>query len=122
MLRKIAAVLALVTAAIHIVVGGIGAVRPMLEVGLPVPIEGALHVAWHIISAFFLWSALVFWRGGDTALHFGFLWLVSGAIFIYIALTQYGLTGLIALPQWTILIVTGVVAMVAARPSLSSRS
>ena len=117
MLRKVAVGLALVTAAIHIVVGGIGAVRPMLEVGLPVPIEGALHVAWHIISAFFLWSAFVFWRGGETVLHFAFLWLVSGAIFIYIGLTQYGLTGLIALPQWTILILTGVVAMAAERSS-----
>ncbi|MGB0387023.1 MAG: hypothetical protein ACPGWR_19580 [Ardenticatenaceae bacterium] len=122
MLRKIAAVLAAVTAAIHILVGGIGAVRPMLEAGLSVPVEGALHAAWHIISAFFLWSVFVFWRGGDTALHFGFLWLVSGAIFIYIGLTQYGLNGLIALPQWTILIVTGVVAMVAERPWFSSRS
>jgi hypothetical protein len=111
MLRIAAAALATLTAAIHIFVGGNDALAPMLAAGLPAPAEGAMHAVWHMVSAFLLWSALAFWRGGATAVHFAALWLISAVIFIYVGLWQDGLNGLVVNPQWTILTVTGALAL-----------
>jgi hypothetical protein len=111
MLRKTAAALAVLTAAIHIFVGGSDALAPMLAAGLSAPAEGALHAVWHMVSALLLWSAFAFWRGGSVAIHFGVLWLISAAIFIYVGLWQDGLNGLVINPQWTILTVTGVLVL-----------
>lgn len=113
MLRKIAAALAALTAAIHIIVGGSDALAPTLAAGLSAPAEGAMHAVWHMVSALLLWSVVAFWRGGAVAVHFGALWLISAAIFIYVGLWQDGLNGLIVNPQWTILTVTGVLALTA---------
>lgn len=113
MLRKIAAVLAALTAAIHIIVGGSDALAPMLAAGLSAPAEGAMHAVWHMVSALLLWSVIAFWRGGSVAVQLGVLWLISAAIFIYVGLWQDGLNGLIVNPQWTILIITGVFVLVA---------
>ena len=66
-----------------------------------------MYATWHMVSAFLLWSALAFWRGGAVAVHFGVLWLISAAVFIYVGLWQDGLNGLVVNPQWTILSVTG---------------
>ncbi|MEJ2123493.1 MAG: hypothetical protein P8Y47_01475, partial [Alphaproteobacteria bacterium] len=67
MLRKVAAALAALTAAIHIIVGGRDALAPVLAAGLSAPAEGAMHAVWHMVSVFLLWSVLAFWRGGAVA-------------------------------------------------------
>lgn len=87
-LHKIAAALAALTAAIHIIVGGQDALTPTLAAGLSAPAEGAMHAVWHMVSAFLLWSAFAFWRGGAVAVHFGVLWLISAAVFIYVGIWQ----------------------------------
>ena len=115
MLHKTAAALAALTTAIHIIVGGEDALTPMLAAGLSAPAEGAMHATWHMVSAFLLWSVFAFWMGGAVAVHFGVLWLISAAIFIYVGLWQEGLNGLLVNPQWTILSVTGVLVLAAGR-------
>ncbi len=112
MLNKVAAALAVLTAAIHLFVGGAGALAPTLAAGLPAPAEGAMHASWHIVSVFLIWSAVVFWRGGDTARHFALLWLMAAVLFIYVGLRQSGPSGLMVNPQWTILGLTGMIPFI----------
>jgi hypothetical protein len=115
MLRKAGAILAALTAAIHIIAGGQDALKPALAAGLSAPAEGAIHAVWHMVSAFLLWSAFAFWRGGAAAVHFGVLWLISAAIFVYVGLWQDGLNGLLVNPQWTILTMTGALVLLTER-------
>lgn len=111
MLNKITAGLALLTSFIHIFLGGKDALDPMLAAGLSLPAEAAMHACWHMVSCFLLWSVVVFFKGGKPVFHFGLFWLVSAIIFIYIGLTQAGFDGLVVNPQWTILGLTGVLAV-----------
>lgn len=115
MLKKTSALLAALTAAVHIVVGGADALTPTLAAGLPLPAEGAMHACWHMVTAFLLWSIVVFWRGGTVALHCGGLWLVFACIFIYSGTVQDWPQGLLTNPQWTILGITGGIAVFANR-------
>ena len=95
MLRKISAVLAALTVAVHFFLGGSDALVPMLAADLPPESAGAMHACWHIVTVFLAWSAIVFWRGGETALHFGLLWIASALVFICVGLNQAGLEGVV---------------------------
>jgi hypothetical protein len=117
LLRAGAALLAMLTAGVHIVAGGMDSLVPMLNAGLDPVAEGAIHASWHIVSAFLLWSAPVFWKGGETARHFASLWIVLAAIFVAVDLWQSGPGGLVQNPQWLVLGPTGLLAWFAARPS-----
>lgn len=116
-LRAGAALLALLTAGVHIVAGGMDSLVPMLNAGLDPVAKGAIHASWHIVSAFLLWSAQVFWKGGETARHFAGLWITSAAIFVAVDLWQSGLPGLAQNPQWIVLGPAGLLAWFAAQPS-----
>ena len=109
-LRRTAALLALLTAGVHTILGGLDSLMPLLEAGIDPVAEGALHASWHIVGAFLLWSAFAFWTGGAIAKHFAGLWIVSAVIFIGVDLWQSGLPGLIQNPQWVILGPVGLMA------------
>ncbi len=115
MLHIAAAVLAASLAVIHIVIGGLVVLAPTLEAGLPAYAEGAIQSVWHGISAFLLWSAVEFWRGGEVARHFARLWLICAAIVVYVGLRQGGVSGLIVNPQWSLLAPAGALLLLAER-------
>jgi|GEM_PF-2500134 len=110
MLRRGAALLALLTAGVHTFVGGMDTLMPMLQAGLDPVAEGAMHASWHIVAAFLFWSAIVFWRGGPAVKHFAGLWMASALIFILVDLWQSGPAGLMQNPQWIILGPVGLLA------------
>lgn len=83
----------------------------MLTADLPPAVDGAMQACWHMVSVMLVWSAFVFWKGGKPAFHFSLLWLASALVFIYVGLSQSGLSGLIVNPQWTILGLTGAVVI-----------
>jgi len=122
MLRRTAAVLAVLTAGVHTFIGGMDSLRPMLEAGLEPVAEGALHASWHIVAAFLFWSGVVFWKGGPAAKHFAGLWAASALIFIGVDLWQSGPPGLMQNPQWIILGPVGLLAWWACDGSLAGRS
>jgi len=111
MLRKLSTALAVLTALIHVFVGGADSLAPMLAADLPPEAAGAMHACWHFVTAMFVWSAVVFWGGGKVAFHFGMLWIAFAVVFLYVGLTQDGVPGLVTNPQWTILGITGGIAV-----------
>jgi len=111
MLSKTASTLALLTAVVHVLIGGEDALAPMLAAELATPAKGAMHACWHIVSVFLIWSVVVFWMADRTMLHFGLLWIASALVFMYVGLRQDGVYGLITNPQWTILGATGGIAL-----------
>lgn len=114
---RIAALLALVTMAVHAILGGMDTLRPLLDSDLPPMVKGTFHAVWHIITLVLGASALVFWKGGPAARPVGALWIGFAVIFAAVALVQGGISELLVLPQWTLLGATGSVALWAARHS-----
>lgn len=108
---KIASALALLTAAIHIFVGGADSLAPMLATDLPAAASGGMHGSWHIVSVFLVWSIAVFWVGKEPAFHFALIWIASALVFMYVGFYQAGPSGVLANPQWAILLPTGVLAL-----------
>lgn len=108
--RNAAVVLALLTAVVHFFIGGADALVPMLAAQLSAPAEGAMYAVWHIVTVVLFYSVYVFWRGGKVAVHFAMLWVAMALVFVYVGLTQSGVSGLLVNPQWTILGLTGFLA------------
>ena len=81
-----------------------------------------MHACWHIVSVLLVSSAFVFYCGGQTAFHFAILWLSFAAVFIYVGLYQGGWGGLLTNPQWTILLLTGGIALVHRRKELTGHT
>ncbi len=57
----------------------------------------------------------VFATRSTAAQSFARLWIAFGAIFLVTAIVMGGLPALIALPQWILLLPTGLLALFAAR-------
>ena len=87
----------------------------MLAAELPPESSAAMHACWHIVTAFLFWSGAVFWLGKDSSFHFGLLWVASGVVFVYVGLYQNGFAGVLANPQWTLLLPTGILALLGTR-------
>ncbi|SPF81094.1 hypothetical protein [Pseudoprimorskyibacter insulae] len=115
MMQKISGGLAAFTALVHIAVGTMDVMLPTLRSDLPPDVVGTLHACWHFVSVFLLASAFVFWRGGEAAKAFGWLWLAFAGVFVVAALWQSGVSGLMVLPQWVLLGPTGALALWASR-------
>ena len=111
MLRGIAAVMALLTAAVHTLIGGEDSLIPFLEANIDPIAEGALHASWHVVAIFLAWSSVAFWKGGVVGRHFAGLWIASALAFVGVDLWQAGLTGLLLNPQWAILAPVGLMTM-----------
>lgn len=115
LLRALSAILALLVAAVHIAIGGTDSLAVMLAAGIDPTAEGALHASWHIVSAFLIWSAVMFWTGGTTARHFAGLWIAAAVIFIAVDLWQLGPSGLWVNPQWALLGPIGILAWISSQ-------
>lgn len=107
MLFRISAILAAFTAVLHIFVGTFDTLIPMLEADLPAPVSGTLHACWHMVSLFLVVSIWAFWQCNLLARPVAWLWLGSAAIFVAVGIWHGGLAGLLVLPQWTLLGVSG---------------
>jgi hypothetical protein len=107
MLTRVAAVLAALTAAIHIFIGSADTLLPVLDADLPPAVLGTIHACWHIVGLFLAVSAWLFWRRGSGAVTLAFLWLGAAGIFAAAGIWQAGLAGLWILPQWTLLTAAG---------------
>ena len=114
------AVLAAVTAAIHLFAGGPDVVAPLLDSPLAVEPRLTLYAVWHMATATMILSAAALFVAASpryaTASRFmvlfiSALWLSFGAVFLAIATLQPG-TGLyLKLPQWALLLPVGVLAL-----------
>ena len=110
-----AAALALFTAALHGLVGTFDTLQPVLDADLPLAVRGTMAACWHFLTVFMLCSAWVFLKKRPESRMFASLWVAAAVAFIVTAVTMGGLSGLLTLPQWTLLLPTGGIALFAAR-------
>jgi len=109
--RRLAAALALLTTLVHAGVGTFDTLYPGLRPGAPVAVTATLEAAWHLLGLFLAYSAWVFWRSADTARVLGALWIVSAAVFLLTGFLRGGPEGIFAVPQWTLLLLVGGLAV-----------
>lgn len=114
--------LALLTAALHIFVGTLDTLAPMLEADLPETISGTLQACWHMVSLFLAVSVWCFWLRHPAAPLLAAMWVASALIFALVAAWQGGVSGLLVLPQWILLAPTGGLYLWANRAAPLSQS
>ncbi len=111
---------AALTALIHIVGGGIDVARPLVESPLAEEPRLVMFAVWHMASVALTLSAtaLLFaaLRRHRQPAHYlaifvGVMWLGFGLCFVSVGLTQPGGDLFKVLPQWILLIPTGVMAL-----------
>ena len=111
--RMFAVGLAGISAAAHTILGTLDTLVPVMGTDLPLFVRGTMWAAWHICSGFLIYSTYIFWKGGEAARAFAWLYLLGGALFVVNGLRLEGLYGLITLPQWVLLLPAGVAALMA---------
>ncbi len=110
------AILAGVTAAVHILVGTYDTLLPLLDTpGLTPAVRGTLHACWHFLGFVLAFSAWRFWRGGPDAPGLAAVWIGGALCFALVGLWQAGLAGLVVLPQWVFLSLAGGLVMAGMR-------
>lgn len=116
--------LATFTALVHLVAGTPEIQGPLLAAPLPLPVAWLLLACWHLVSVALAVSGLaLLWcarpanrgRAGVLPAVMGLMWLGFGAVFVAVALALRGPMGLALLPQWTLLLPVGVLAVLSAR-------
>ncbi len=112
--------LAAVSAAVHLFVGGKDVARPLLNSPLTEEIRLTMYACWHLASASLVLSALALLAsgvgllgtaGGMMVLFISVLWLLFGAVFLAISLGMARSRGLFRFPQWVLLIPVGVLGI-----------
>lgn len=112
--------LAAVSAAVHLFVGGKDVARPLLNSPLTEEIRLTMYACWHLVSASLVLSALALLAsgvgllgtaGGMMVLFISVLWLLFGAVFLAISLGMARSRGLFRFPQWVLLIPVGVLGI-----------
>ncbi|WP_299962341.1 hypothetical protein [uncultured Roseobacter sp.] len=116
-LGYIAAGLAGLTAAAHILIGTFDTVLPLWRSDLPFEIQGALQACFHFVSLFLLYSSWSFARAAPGAAAIARLWIGFGLCFLAVGIAGGALW---SVPQWLLLLPTGVVALAAVRPRESA--
>ncbi|QUJ77685.1 hypothetical protein KDD17_06925 [Sulfitobacter albidus] len=109
--RAIVTALAAITGLVHLLIGTFDTLYPALQDAAPLSARGGLMASWYLTGLFLLWSVHVFWHGQEGARQLGWVWIAGGMTFTVIALVEGGLPGLIALPQWIALCLTGGLAL-----------
>lgn len=117
MVRIILAVLAALIAALHLFGGGIEFAKPLLEEDIPTPLKTGLYACWHIVTAFIIWSAIAFLRGGSAAFHLGVVWSASAIAFLWACFFVPDTPDFLTTPQWILLGPVGLIAMWSNRKS-----
>jgi hypothetical protein len=111
-----AAVLAALTAGIHIFAGGTDIAAPLLASSLGDEVRLTLYAVWHMVSVTLVLSAMVLALGANprhafaarhAVLFTSALWTGFGAVFLVIVLTRPGEGLLWKLPQWVLFLPVG---------------
>ncbi|MFW2588647.1 hypothetical protein [Sagittula sp. SSi028] len=111
LLPLLPAALAALTAGVHIFVGTFDTLLPVTSGTLPLMVRGTMAACWHILGLFLAVSAWVFARDGAARICLAWLWIGGGVIFVVTALWMGGLSALLILPQWILLLPTGLAAL-----------
>lgn len=116
-----AAGVAAVTLGIHVVLGQIDPVRPLLATELDPVAKQTMLAAWHIVSVVLLVGSLALGLAGAgvleggarqaVALLLGLSYVGFAAVFLVIGLAAFGGRGTTRLPQWTLLLPVGALAL-----------
>lgn len=117
----IAAILGLLTTAIHIFLGGKDTASPLLKTTLEKQAKYTLYSCWHFISFFLGLSSLLLLLSSvnliqmshDLKLFIATLWIAFAIVFFIISLRKNGLPQVLLLPQWTLLCLVGVLVLFA---------
>jgi len=127
-----AALLATLTAAVHLFVGTAEIAAPLPCADLPTEVRYVLYACWHLVSVALVLSALLLAlathpRHGEQmrpATRFAAaLWLAFGLVFVAIGVAVDGGALLGVLPQWTLLLPVGALALWASRvPAVGVRT
>lgn len=114
--------LAGVVAGIHLVLGHVDPVRPLLDSSLPEMPKRTLHAVWHLVSVDLVLAAIVLLylgmvqpvgsglAAGILAAHF----VAYAAVFLVLALQLDPPRGGLALPQWLLLLPVAVLSAIGA--------
>ncbi|MBI2395545.1 MAG: hypothetical protein HYV09_38625 [Deltaproteobacteria bacterium] len=122
----VAALLAASTTAIHVFVGTPEIAAPLLRSAIAPEVKLVLYACWHVVSCVLALSAGALFFAAHPArtvalrplvTFVSWIWLASALVFVLVALLQSGpkLPMLLALPQWSVLGLTGALALWAAR-------
>lgn len=112
----ITALLAALTASVHIFIGTPEIETPLLQSSMPHELSLLLYVCWHLVSIILVFSSVIFFLAARTAFHIKYqytakllslLWLSFGFAFIVIAMWDSGTSMLIKLPQWILFLPIG---------------
>ena len=123
-----AGALATLTALVHLFAGTPEIHQPLLASSLPTSISLMLLLCWHLVSVALAVSGVaLLWcarplnrsRAGAVPMVIGLMWLGFGAVCIAGGLWFQGLGGLATLPQWTLLLPVGALAVLSARRALA---
>ena len=123
----LSAFLAVFTAIIHTIGGTLEVHTPLLTSALPQPISLLLYACWHLVTVTLILSAIaLLWSSHNNRAEFhfalpafiGILWVSFGIVFIFVALYFSGLKALLVLPQWTLLIPIGGLALFGVRKEI----
>ena len=121
------AFLAAFTAIVHTIGGTLEIHTPLLTSPLPEPISLLLYACWHLVTVTLILSAVaLFWssRNNRAESNFalpafiGVLWGSFGIVFVVVALYFSGFRALIILPQWTLLLPIGGLALFGVRKEI----
>jgi hypothetical protein len=114
------ALIAAFTAAIHIFVGTPEIQKPLLQSGLPQEVRLLLYTCWHLVSVTLSLSAVAFFVSAFANLSdssrnmvklVSFMWLCFGFVFVAVALLHSGVSMLLKLPQWILLLPVGLLGL-----------
>ena len=112
----IGGLLALFTAAVHLIGGGREIAKPLLtNEALPEPVKLTMYACWHFVSIFLLISGVVLCAGSATAyfaeqifIAIAMMYFIMSGIFLVITLFVTENKGLFTYPQWTLLLPIGI--------------
>jgi hypothetical protein len=111
-----AALIAAITAAIHVFGGGLMVASPLLASSLDVFSKFTLYAVWHMASVMLTFSAAALFVGSlhpyavtarPLVRFVSLMWLAFGMVYIVIALTQPEKGLLLKIGQWTLLLPVG---------------
>lgn len=115
-----AALLAALTAIVHIVLGGEDTAKPLLSTNMDTTVKMTLYAVWHLVSVFLSLSAIVLFisslprftlRADYLVWFITVLWGLCGMVFLIIAAAQPGEGWLLKLPQWILLFPVGLLGL-----------
>jgi len=119
-LLVIAALLAAITAAVHIFAGGADVVAPLLASSLAGEPMLTLYAVWHMVSVALAMSAVAFFVGSlprhahaarYLVLFISTLWCAFGVVFLVVVAIQPESGWLLKLPQWVLLLPVGLLGL-----------